>query len=166
MARISRILIAACFAGALVLPGQALAVTLAPPGHAGASQYSETIPTSRGNAAPPSSGSNVSGRSGNSAIAQLGHGGAGVSSLSHLGKTGQAAAALAAATAPARVNGPKTASATSAGQSPTSAVLHALSGVDGGMGIALPILLATALLAGFTLIAAQRPRRGEPPEAA
>jgi len=164
MARALCILIVVCAAGAL--PGQALALTLAPPGHAGASQYSETIPTPRGNAAPPSSGSNYSGRSGNSAIAQLGHGAAGVSTLSRLGKTGQAAAALAAATAPVRTHGPKIAPATGGGQSPTSAVLHALSGADGGMGIALPILLATALLAGVSLIAAQPRRRDDPPETA
>lgn len=68
---------------------------VAPPGHAGSTQYFETVPTSCGNAPPPS-GSSTSG----GPINHLGQGKAGLHALSRLGSNGKAAASLAAATAP------------------------------------------------------------------
>lgn len=178
MRRMRRALIAVVFAAVLAVPGQALALHLAPPGKAGADQYFETVPTSAGNAAPPSGGA-----TNGHALAQLGHGRVGAARLSHLGKTGQAAAALAAATAPtpasrlaangrgatgrgANVSG---ANGSGAGASTTisqpqaksavSAIVDALAGSDdGGLGLALPLLLVTALIValGLGLVALRR----------
>jgi hypothetical protein len=155
----------------LVLPSSAVAAHLAPPGKAGANQYFETIPTSAGNAAPPSGAVNPR------PLARLGAGRRGAERLARLGKTGAAAAALAHATAPVTASGaaqstgapaqgtgrPAPATVTdSGGQSPVSSVVSALGGSDsGGLGLVLPLLLVTALIVAFGFaVVALRPRRG------
>lgn len=181
MRRMRRALIAIVFAAVLAVPGQALALHLAPPGKAGADQYFETVPTSAGNAAPPSGGT-----TNGHALAQLGHGRVGAARLSHLGKTGQAAAALAAATAPTPAsrllaNGPgangrgangsgaagSTTISQPQGKSAVSAIVDALAGSDdGGLGVALPLLLVTALIVALGLGVVALRRRDRPPGAA
>lgn len=86
----------------LAVPAGARTCTknIAPPGHAGSAQYYETVPTSCGNASPPSAGGSGSGSGSGAGITHLGHGRAGLHALTHLGTNGQAAASLAAATAP------------------------------------------------------------------
>jgi len=148
--------------GVVSVPAGAAPLVLAPPGHAGTNQYFETIPTSAGNAAPPGtvSGSG-SASAGPSALSHLGHGRRGAERLAKLGKTGQAAAALAASTASAPISSPSSATppsvpAGSSGASIASGVAHALTGSDtGGLGIALPLLLATALVAALGILAAR-----------
>ena len=150
----------------LALPGEALALVLAPPGHAGANQYVEVIPTSAGNAAPPGSVSGSgSASAGPQALAHFGQGRAGDVKLTRLGKDGQAAAALAASTAPSPVRGAGYArgaagvSISAPHGSPASGVADALTGSDaGGLGLLLPLLLASALIAAIG-IAAARVRR-------
>jgi hypothetical protein len=151
--------------GLVSIPAEASPRVLAPPGHAGAQQYFETIPTSAGNAAPPGS---ISGSgnatAGPSALARLGHGRRGDTQLALLGKDGQAAAGLAASTAPSRVPTGSAPPPTSGGPggSIASGISHALTGSGtGGLGIALPLLLATALVAALGILAA-RLWRGAP----
>lgn len=134
---------------------------LAPPGHSGADQYFETIPTAAGNAAPPGSvpapttGSGSTGSrsvSGGQPIARLGQGQTGLSRLASLGKAGQAAAALAAATAPSLVRRAKSAVGHAPLDSNHGSVVgglsRAFSGSDnGGLGLLFPLLLVTALVA-------------------
>jgi hypothetical protein len=171
-----RALVAMLFALLLALPGQALALTIAPPGKSGADQYFETIPTSTGNAAPPGSIPGSSG-GGSRSLAELGRGRTGAARLARLGKDGTAAAALAAATvpqAPSSSTGgkpesssanPNAGSATATGGSATSGLSRALTGSDeGGLGLLLPLLLATTLLAAIGVIGMRLRRRGHPPE--
>ena len=172
----------------LALPGPAMALTLTPPGKAGANQYFETVPSSGGNAAPPH-GTNPGSR----AFRHLGQGAAGDTRLSRLGTTGAAAAALAAATAPTpaadagngsasgAVNGsgsgnpggsstgrtgPGQVSITQpSGQSGASALASALTGSDdNGLGFLLPVfLIATLVMAiGFGLLRMRQ--RPQPPD--
>jgi hypothetical protein len=160
----------------------ASAAVLAPPGHAGANQYFETIPTSRGNAAPPGSvhGSGNA-HAGSQRLAGFGQGASTDAKLAQLGKTGQAAAALAAATAPAPASasarntlssgrsasrgagasGGASADGRSSGTgSVASGIAHALTGSDtGGLGLALPLLLLTALLVVVGLLVTRVTRR-------
>ena len=151
-------------AALLVLPSSAVAAHLAPPGKAGANQYFETIPTSQGNAAPPTGAVNPH------PLARLGAGRRGAARLARLGKQGAAAAALAQATAPAKAGSaasqgpgrPAPATVTqSSGQSPVSALVSALGGSDsGGLGLVLPLLLVTGLIVALGFVAlAVRPRR-------
>jgi hypothetical protein len=170
---------------AIVTTGLVMAATgavasgavLAPPGHAGANQYFETIPTSRGNAAPPGSvrGSG-SPDPGNRGLGSFGQGASTDTTLAGLGQTGQAAAALAAATAPTPAPGSARRAATapggsSTGVSPTGGgsvaggIAHALTGSNtGGLGLALPLLLITVLLAVLGLAVTRLTRRaGSPP---
>lgn len=172
---------------ALALAGPAGAKTctkrIAPPGHAGSTEYSETVPTSCGNASPPSSGSSGSG----SGITHLGHGTTGVHGLSKLGPSGQAAASLAAATAPQPVGSgggsePRGASG-SAGSGPVNSgpdaparasglpastgsesgtLGSALTGADGGLGILLPILMGVGLAAAIAAGVVRLRRSGGP----
>lgn len=142
-------------------------LVLAPPGHSGAQQYFETIPTSAGNAAPPGSISGSgSANAGPSALSHLGRGSRADQQLARLGKNGQAAAALAASTAPSRVgsgSAPQLGS-TGSGGSVASGISHTLTGSDtGGLGIALPLLLATALVAALGILAARLWRSASPP---
>jgi hypothetical protein len=152
----------------LALPAYAPARVLAPPGHAGANQYFEVIPTSAGNAAPPGSirGSGSAG-GGPQALATLGRGRSGDSRLARLGKDGKAAAALAASTAPAAVPGERIGRGTasvppsaSGGGSVASGVAKALTGSDtGGLGLLLPVLLATGLVVALGITAARLRQR-------
>jgi hypothetical protein len=153
----------------LALPGQAAAASIAPPGKAGADQYFETLPSSGGNVAPPNGGG---GGSGHRALTQLGQGAAGASRLAHLGADGAAAAALAAATAPTpaahrghRAALPIPAPAAADSTSTAGAIAHVLTGSDsGGLGVVLPLLLATGVIAALGLAAARLRRGSDPPE--
>lgn len=156
------------FFAVLSLPAPALAITIAPPGKAGADQYFETIPSSGGSVAPPSSGGPKH------AGGLTGAAKAGAARLAHLGSDGQAAAALATATAPvggAGKHGSAPAGAGAAAQaaagqggSDAGAVSRVLTGSDdGGLGPLLPVLLASGLIAALGLVAA-RLRRRSPPE--
>jgi hypothetical protein len=171
------------FAVLLAVPSVAGALTLAPPGKAGASQYFETIPTSSGNAAPPQGGG-----SGHAASVAIGNGVAGSHALAKLGSDGQAAAALAVATAPvvAASSGKQGASAgsqpsgskpptssTAAGGSATSqpggsavgGVANALTGSDqGGIGLFLPLLMLLTLAVAVWAGVRNARRSGGPPE--
>jgi hypothetical protein len=162
-----RAVVFAVSAVALTASPAALAITLAPPGKAGADQYFETVPSSSGNAAPPSSGGG-SGATATHALATIGHGAAGAAGLARLGKDGSAAAALAAVTAPP----PAATSATprpgvrkvppdvsvNPSASATGGVADTLTGSDaGGLGAFFPLLLVATLIAALG-IAAQRTR--------
>jgi hypothetical protein len=145
----------------LALAGPASAGVLVPPGHAGANQYFEVIPTSAGNAAPPGSvdGSGTA-EAGSQALAGFGKGRTGDAQLAKLGKDGQAASALAASTAPRTKGAQPGAVPASGGGSLGSGISRALTGSDsGGLGLVLPLLLGTALVAALGIIAA-RLRRG------
>jgi hypothetical protein len=170
------------------IPGEALAITLAPPGKAGADQYFETIPNPSGNAAPPGSVPG-SGGSGSAGLSHLGSGSTGAARLAKLGPDGQKAAAVAAATAPTPAGGNATAQSTtagnttggkpgrsgashvatipqhrhSAGDTPTSALANALTG-SGGLGLVLPLLLGTSLVLGLGLVISRARRGAQPPE--
>ena len=168
------------FAGLLAAPGQALGLTVAPPGHSGSDQYFETVPTSSGNAAPPAG---PAGKGADRSIDRLGHSRGALNKLSHMGTAGQAAASLAASTAPsltgsARNGGTGSGSGTGLapagagldqpqGDGAASALASALTGSDqGGLGWILPFGLLAAFVAAL-LLAATRVRRGsEPPDAA
>ncbi len=166
----------------LTLPGEALALSIVPPGKSGADQYFETIPTSSGNAAPPPGGGS-SGKGGATnpsrgrALTQLGQGRTGTARLARLGKDGQAAAALAAATGPSPAPkasersvlgnsvGPRRETAPLQGESGGSAVSQTLTGSDaGGLGPLLPLLLGTTLIAALGFAAARLRRRSRPPD--
>jgi hypothetical protein len=144
-----------------VLPVNGSALVLAPPGHAGTNQYVEVIPTSGGDAAPPGTvrGSGNSNASG-SALAPFGRGAKGDARLAKLGKDGQAAAALAASTAPTPAPGKErelgaAAAASAGGGSVASGLSHALGSSDtGGLGLLLPLLLATAFLVALGIVLA------------
>lgn len=178
MRRMRRALLMIVAAAVLCVPGQAFALTLNPPGQAGANQYSEVIPTSVGNASPPQGGA-----SNGHALAHLGQGAKGSARLSHLGKTGAAAAALAAATAPTPASnatagagkgagggssrpvhtGPGGVVSQPQGSSSVSALVSTLTGSDdGGLGLLLPLLLVTGLVValGVALLALRRRDRG------
>jgi hypothetical protein len=177
----------------LVLPCDALAVDLTPPGHAGAGEYVEVIPTAAGNAVPPSGSSRPpSAKSDERALAQLGNGSTGASRLASLGSQGQAAAALAASTAPSPVHGesrPRAAAGVrrakvgasgagakvavarpsgsgvdaNVGGSTAKGVAAVLVGSDAG-GLGLLLPLALAAALGAAIaIVVMRRRRGGPP---
>jgi hypothetical protein len=156
------------------LPGSAFALVLAPPGHPGANQYFETIPTSAGQAAPPGSvhgsGSNSAG---SGALAGLGRGRSTDAKLAKLGTEGQAAAALVASTAPVPAHGPAAAGARATEAAGTdsgsisSGLSHALtSSSAGGLGVALPLLLLTALVLALGIVGTLLLRHRSPSRAA
>jgi hypothetical protein len=174
----------------LAVPPSALAsVVLSPPGHDGANQYSEVIPTSGGNAAPPGSVRGSGNPNGSPrALAGFGQGRGTDARLAKMGKDGQAAATLAAATAPSPVSGVTGGSANSSGSSgvaggsaqhsapqattsspggsAVSGIASALTGSDGGgLGLLLPLLLATVLVAvvGLTGLGLRRSARHRRP---
>lgn len=140
----------------------AAAKVYAPPGKAGATQYSETLPASGGNVAPPGAtpytGSGKPGSLG--PIAKLGSGAAGVRHLAKLGTEGQAAAGFAQATAPAAVTPDRAgAPAGASGGSAVHGLLSLLGGSDaGGIGLFFPALLALSLLAALVAAGIQRSR--------
>jgi hypothetical protein len=155
----------------LALPAQALAISIAPPGKAGADQYFETLPSSGGNVAPPAGNGNGNSGSGSNALTHLGQGRAGASTLAHLGTAGAAAAGLAEATAPTPARSGHHGSAAGASTvsapagSTAGAFAHVLTGSDsGGLGVLLPLLLATGVIAAIGLAAARLRRGGGPPE--
>jgi hypothetical protein len=184
--RIQRIALALVAFTFLVLAPAAVAAgkstTYAPPGKAGSSEYSEVVPASGGNVAPPSNGG---GNTNAAQISALGSGKAGVDKLSKLGKAGAAAAVFAQATAPVAsthgLGSPTSGGATtgstgtpghhvsvlasSSGGSGASAIGQLLDGSDaGGIGVFLPLLLAFGLGAAVT-VSVQRARRGRQPPA-
>lgn len=148
----------------LALPGMASAQRVVPPGNSAANQYTETYPTTGGNAvnegAPPSSAHALGPRN--------------AGRLEALGPDGRAAAALAAATAPSRAvaergtagqrgglgsEGGKQADAPS-GSSGLAEVLGQVTGSssNGEMGLLLPlVIIATVVLSLASLL---RRRRG------
>lgn len=178
--RMRRIFLAAVAVAYLASTPAALAgkaTTYAPPGKAGSSEYSEVVPASGGNVAPPSSGG------GNKTAAQinaLGSGKTGVQKVAKLGKAGAAAAVFAQATAPVASThglGSTTSGSggtgthhasvlvVSSGGSGLSAIGHLFDGSDaGGLGLLLPLLLAFGLGAAVT-VSLQRVRRGRRPSA-
>lgn len=137
----------------LALPSTALAQqTIAPPGKSGADQYFETLPSAKGNVAPPSGGAGAGGS-----------GGASIRSLERLGRDGQAAGALAAATTPpGGSRGTGNGAATANSRSPLGTLTHVLDGSDaGGIGIALPILLFASLALAIFLALFRLRRRDD-----
>jgi hypothetical protein len=163
------IVICAC-AASLGAPSAALAkeIIINPPGSAGANEYSEVIPSAAGNVSPPSGG----GGSGNSAsgVTPLGQGRAGIARLRHLGSDGRAAAALAASGAPTPAPSSKTRAgsgspAVTSNGSASAGLASALTGSDaGGLGLALPLLLATCLIGAIGIVASRLRRREGPTE--
>jgi hypothetical protein len=143
---------------ALLFPVAAAAKTV-PPGNSGADQYSETLPGAGGN-----DKTNAGGSSGGSqddvlsATAQK--------NLDQLGGAGQATADLAEATAPQRQGtgqdkrqGDRKATDNDpSGSSGFVDVLGQVAGNDdsGGMGIMLPLILASSLLAAFAFLWVRR----------
>lgn len=161
------------------------AAVLAPPGKSGANQYFEDIPSSQGNAAPPGTGGPSSPAS---VLGSIGRGRAGARSLAKLGKDGQAAAVLATETAPSsgaqarssarhaggastragvstRAGGPGALEPLipSSGGSSTGALVRALGGSSGGLGLLFPVLLVAGLLAAAVGAGARLMRRGPGP---
>lgn len=176
---LATILVAVLTGALMAAPAGARTCTknIAPPGHAGSTQYYETVPTSCGNASPPAGGSNSGS---GSPITRLGHGKAGLHALSQQGANGRAAASLAAATAPpslrskgrggsgaAGANGsirPNIGSSRLDGSagSGSGALGTALAGSGGGLGILLPILMGAALLAAIAAGVARARRSAGP----
>lgn len=181
--------IAAISAALALAPAAAAApIVLDPPGKAGANQYFETIPTSNGNAAPPSGGTATKPPT----IDASGPGKSALHQLQKLGADGQAAANFAEASAPpasptgshgqrgagsssANRDGsgnsdgsgtnPAAAAASATGGSAFSGIFHVLGGSDaGGIGVFLPILLIGSLVSAI-VAAGWRRRRGDSPPA-
>jgi len=149
-------------------PNAASAGVLAPPGHSGADQYFETIPTAAGNSAPPGSvkGSGTS-SAGPQSLSGLGQGKTGDTQLANLGQAGQAAARLAASTAPPRTERSAARQGLAGSGSVSSGLGNALAGSGaGGLGVLLPILLATAAVVAAALAVGRlRRHSGSPPPA-
>jgi len=162
--RVTRV-VAILAAGALAAgPGVAHAATYAPPGKAGLTEYSETLPAAGGNVGPPSDGGH------GTALSALGSGRTGARRLAKLGSTGAAAAEFARASAPLRSTPTRSAGAQDArrpaisvagsGGSAVSGVFDLLGGSDGdGIGVFLPGLLAFGLGWGVAVVV-MRSRHG------
>jgi hypothetical protein len=124
--------------------------SIAPPGKSGADQYFETIPSARGNVAPPAGGS------------ARGLRGTGERALARLGKDGQAAAALAAAGAPPTTGSAAAGAGSQQGRGPAATLGHVLTGSDsGGLGLLLPILAGATLLVALLAMLLRRLRPRE-----
>lgn len=155
-------------------------IVLDPPGKAGANQYFETIPTSNGNAAPPSGTPSKP-----PAIDSAGPGNSALKQLQKLGADGQAAASFAQASAPTvshtgghgqsnatgssksgtSTGSPGAAAASATGSSALSGIFRVLGGSDaGGIGVFMPILLIGSLLSAI-LAAGWRRHRDDAPAA-
>jgi hypothetical protein len=163
--------LAVALACCLFIPGEALGLVLSPPGHPGTNQYVEIVPTSNGNAAPPGSvNGSGSANPGSQTLSGLGQGRRGDTRLAALGRDGKAAAALAAATAPVPVPrdtaaAERKAAAASGGGSAATGISRTLTGSDtGGLGILLPLLLATSLIVAVGILAARMSARGTRPK--
>jgi hypothetical protein len=144
--RIHRQLLLICCAGALLAPAAGAQTSIAPPGKSGADQYFETIPSARGNVAPPPA-------NGTGAAAAT----AGERRLARLGKDGQAAAAVAAAAAPGSGPHARGRSAPSGSDASSTSLRRLITGSDsGGLGIWLPILLGASLLGAIVFALLRR----------
>jgi hypothetical protein len=177
---VSRATVPLLFAALAWAPSTALALHVAPPGHAGASEYFETIPSSAGNVAPPSAG-DASNPQRAGSIAAIGVGSAGVRHLARLGLAGRTAAAFEAATAPPRQSlsggsvaggsggaagadsqlalAEREAARTAAGGSTMAGLWSAIAGSDsGGIGLFLPLLMALSLVGAIVLAFRRSPR--------
>jgi hypothetical protein len=130
----------------------------APPGHAGASEYSEDLPTGGGSTTQPT---NLSAPS-PVQLNKLGQGKQGARRLQHKGSQGKAAANWARATAPSTLSGTTHAHAANLQSgSATSGILNVLGGADtGGLGAVLPLLLALVLAAAVGFALGRRGRLG------
>ena len=170
--RIGRIAAVVAVTGSLAaVPSAAAAKVYAPPGKAGTSEYSETLPAAGGNVGTPAmTGGNPTGAQ----LARLGAGRAGARRLAKLGKTGQSAVAFARATAPTptparhlvvpEAGTPSTPPIGQVGGSAASGVLRMIGGSDGGgIGVFLPLLLAFGLGISVTVGARRGLRRRPPP---
>jgi hypothetical protein len=176
----------ACSIGALlclILAAPAAAAPKAvPPGHSGASQYTETLPTAGGEqptgevgAATPAGGggkgngpSSGGGSSGETPTAPApttaeALGARDAKRLEKLGPEGKAAAALAAAASPTAADpGGAGAAARHAaggdGSSPVKQVVGQLTGTSGsgGMGLLLPLLIAMSVLVAVAFVLTRR----------
>ena len=150
------VLVLSCVCLAAVPSVASAQQTVAPPGKAGADQYFETVPTARGNVAPPSSGSAAHGAPTSSERA-----------LARLGRDGQAAAALAAAGSPLGTGARAGRAAegrvgpSPAGAGVAASVAHSLTGGSGsgGLGVGLPLTLGVALLLVLAWLLVRRRRR-------
>ena len=161
---------------ALLIAAQPAAATqkTVPPGHSGASQYTETLPSAGGEETTESvhegsGGGSPGGGKGDGAAQEststgattpteaLGAGNA--KRLEKLGPEGNAAARLAAAAGTSGANEPATRDRTDA-SSPVKQVVGELTGTSGseGMGFLLPLLIVmTALVAVAFVLARRRP---------
>jgi hypothetical protein len=150
---------AACLA--LAAPAAAQSDRIAPPGNAGVDEYLETIPGADGNRPSARRPDETPALSGSARWR-----------LEALGDDGRAAAALADATAPPRPGAGRPATGGSGrppgagleragdGSGAVSAVVDRAFGTDdGGMGAALPLLLAASLAGAVALALARRRRR-------
>jgi hypothetical protein len=187
--RLSRARIATVIAVSALVWGpcaSASAVVLDPPGKAGANEYFETIPSTGGNAAPPSGASTTA-----PAIDRSGPSKSALNKLQKSGSEGQAAASFATASAPvvdhasstrkkrsgqgtARPAKPVTGkrggrtqptteasaaavAASRTGGSAVSGIIHLLGGSDaGGIGVLLPILLIGGLISAILAAGVRR----------
>jgi hypothetical protein len=148
--------------GLLLLPAASGAKNV-PPGNSGADQYSETLPGAGGNEQ-----TNSGGGGGNPSSSQPALSPAAQESLEELGPAGRAAADLANRTAPrgaGKTAGRNGGAATRQNPSGSSAVLDVFkqaggSSDSGGMGIALPLILAGSALAAFLFLRSRRRRPG------
>lgn len=162
MGRLRGAVLAGTAAVLLAASAPAQAVTLVPPGKAGADQYFEVVPSAGGNAAPPPGAPSALS---SGALAPYGHGRAGANALARLGSTGKAAAALAAATAPKPAASGTRAGASGGGSSPLSAIGKALdTATSGGLGLVLPLALATAFVLALAVAGRKLLSRQGPPE--
>jgi O-antigen ligase len=144
---------------------QTLAALVVPPGKAGANQYFETIPGAAGNFAPPQAGRVIT-RLNSRSLTALGRGQHAAQELVRLPGGGEAAARLAAATAWPLTRAAGVSAAVKhprrpfdpPGGSPIAAIAETVGGSDeGGLGWALPVLLA-AVLVGTVWVAVRRKR--------
>ncbi len=146
----------------VMLPASAAAkggsVLYAPPGHAGASEYSEDLPTSGGSTTQPT---NLSAPS-PVQLNKLGQGRQGARKLVHDGTQGKAALDWARATAPRQIGSSSSSSPTATtanlhSGSAVSGIADVLSGSDvGGLGAIVPLLLGLMLAAAIGFAAGRR----------
>jgi hypothetical protein len=181
MIRRSTLVLAALF---LLMTSSASATPRAvPPGHSGASQYTETLPSAGGEQPTseidhggPSEGS-VGGDSGSQTGGPTSGGGAAVPTptealgaenarhLEKLGAEGKAAARLAASGGIVAKQQPGHGSSAGSGTSPVKQVVGELTGTtgSGGMGILLPLLIVMTVLIAAAFVFTHR-RPAAPPE--
>jgi hypothetical protein len=149
-------LLASGLCAALVLPASAVAQSSTlPPGNSGIDQYQENVPGPGGDKAIGQSGADDEGGGGGGALSPADEGGGGGGALSPAlerklaarGPAGKAVADAVAATAPGRLVGEEVPGGSS----------------GSGMGIALPIILVSTLLAAVAFLLARRRGGGAKP---